>query len=155
MSFEGLAPVRFESVSAVTLTNTVDLGTRATDGGNEYIYVYNAGNSQISKGHAAILSAATGYSVTVSSITMVDFALGMVKHSTMATATYGWLLTKGFATFIAGANDSFAAGNPISLGIDGAFVYKTISTGFVSPAIGKAVQATASGVSAGYGYFSF
>ena len=111
MSFEGLAPIRFESVSAVTATNTVDLGTRAVDGGNEYVYVYNAGNSQISKGFAAVLSATTGYSVTVSSTTQVDIALGMVKNATLTTGTYGWLMIKGFATFCAGANDSFAAGN--------------------------------------------
>jgi len=155
MGVHGISPVRFEGVSQVTATNSVELGTTCQFEGNEYMYVYNAGNSQASKGHAVVLSGTTGYSVTVSSLTMTDFAVGMVKHATLTTATYGWVMTRGFATFIAGASDSFASGNPIALGVDGAFVNKTLSTGFISPHVGKCLQATDSGVSAGYGYFKF
>lgn len=155
MSLDSIGPISFESVSAVTATPTVEIGTRRSVAGNEYLYVFNAGNTQISKGHAAILSGVSGYSVTVSSITMTDYPVGMVKHTTLTSDTYGWLMTKGFATFIAGASDSFAVGNPIGLGVDGAFVNKTISTGFMSPTLGKCLQATASNVSSGYGYFSF
>jgi hypothetical protein len=155
MAFQSVGPIAFESVSNVTAANSVELGTRVTVNGNDYIYVYNAGNSQISKGYGAVLSGTTGYSVTVSAITMVDFAVGICRNATLTTGTYGWLMTRGFSTFVAGANDSFAAGNPIALAVDGAFANKTISTGYVTPHVGKTVQASDSGASAGYGYFSF
>lgn len=157
MAFQGVAPILFESVSAVTASPSVELGTRATVAGNDYIYVYNAGNSQIPVGNGAVLSGTSGYSVTVSAITMLDFGVGIVKHATLTTGTYGWLLTRGFSGFNSGANDSMAAGAPLAIAVDGVFANKTLSTGYVSPVVGKAVGACASGLSGGtgVGYFHF
>lgn len=157
MAYQGVAPILFESVSAVTASNSVEVGTRATVAGNDYIYVYNAGNSQIPVGNGAVCSGVSGYSVTVSAVTMVDFAIGVVKHATLTTGTYGWLLTRGFSGFNTGASDSCATGSPLAIAVDGVFANKTISTGYVTPVVGRSMGAAASGLSAGTGfaYFNF
>ena len=92
-------PVLFAPISMVTATlgaNDPEPGYRATVGDEDYVFVYNAGNSQISPTYGAVLSAVSGYSVTVSSVTSVDFLIGVCKHATLTTATYGWLMTRGF-----------------------------------------------------------
>jgi hypothetical protein len=157
MSFESLGPVFMEGVSAVTATNSVEVGTRRTVAGNDYIYVYNAGTDQIPVGNGAIVTAATGYSVIAGAVTMVDFGVGVCKHTTIPAASYGWLLTRGFSGFNAGASDSFAVGNPLALAVSGVFANKTISTGYVTPVVGRCISACASGLSGGtgYAYFNF
>jgi hypothetical protein len=140
----------FAGVSQVTSSlgpNDPEVGTRLRSGDEDYLFVYNAGNSQINPGHAAIVSAVTGYSVTVSSVTSVDFAVGFVKHATLTTGTYGWLLTKGFGSIEAEASASFAAGALAILAADGTVTNKTISTGFVGTVCAKAMEAIASGAS--------
>lgn len=144
---QGLSPICFNSVSMVTATmgaNDGSVGDVRTVGDEKYILVYNNGNSQISKGRLAVVSALTGYSVTVSSTTSLDFPVGVVKHATLTTATYGWLLTHGFGPCAANTDESLSAGNLLTVGADGACVAKTISTGYPCPAIGKVVVATAS-----------
>lgn len=155
MAFNSAAPIVFESVSAVTATNSVELGTRVAVGGNEYVYVYNTGATQITKGGFACLSGATGYSALMSNATGVQFALGICANATIAASNYGWLLTRGFSTFVAGADNSFAVNGLIGMGVDGTCVLQTISTGHPGNAIGVCVQAAASGSSSGYGYFRF
>lgn len=158
MAHNGIAPIMFESVSAVTATNSVDLGTRRTLGGYEYLYVFNAGTDTVPVGNAAHLaSGSSGYSVNVSCITQVDLGIGVCKHVAIPTLNYGWLLTRGFAAFNSGASDSFAIGNPLAVAVSGVFANKTISTGYVTPVIGQCVGAVASGNSAGGGvaYFNF
>lgn len=115
--------VFFESVSNVTATNSVEVGTRRTEGDEDYIYVYNTGASQISVGRGAVLSAVTGYSVTVSSVTQVDALVGVCKHNTIAASYYGWLVTRGFTDIKNGMADTgVAAGDIIFLGPDGGFI---------------------------------
>lgn len=93
-------------ISNVTAANSVNPGETWFYKGEEYVYVYNASNSQISVGQYATLSGASGYSVTASSITQYDFPIGVVKHATLTTGTYGWLLTKGWTSLNMGANNS-------------------------------------------------
>jgi len=135
----------FESVSAVTTTNTVELGTRRTEGENDYIYVYNNGASDINPGHGATVSALTGYSVTVSSVTSINPCIGVCMHTTFTTATYGWLVTKGIAVVEATANTGIAVGDALVLGTDGVHTRLTGATGYFFPAHAYAVAATASG----------
>lgn len=144
----GAGPIRFNSVSMVTATlgaNDGELGDLAEVGEEKYILVYNAGNSQISVGHCAVASAVTGYSVTVSSTTMLDVPVGVVKHATLTTGTYGWLLTRGFGPAASVANSGIAAGQLLCAGGDGKLAVKSISTDAPAPVIGKCVVATASG----------
>lgn len=155
MPFNSVSVVA-EAVSNVTATPSVELGTRRTVGGNDYIYVYNsATDTQISPGLGVMLTATSGYSVNVSSVTSTDFMIGIVKHATLTTATYGWVLTKGFCSFVAGADNSFAAGNAIGVGVNGTFALKSSATGYTGNVVGKCMVAQASGASNGLGYFSF
>ncbi len=103
MTASNLAPIRFAGVSQVTATlgsNDPQVGDRCEEGGNSYVFVYNNGTSQISQGYGATVTAATGYSCTVSSITSVDWLLGVCKNATITTNTYGWLVTRGFVTVV-------------------------------------------------------
>jgi len=136
-----------ESVSAVTATNSVEVGTERRVGDECYVYAYNAGNSQIPPSYGAVCSAVSGYSVTLSSITSVDFLMGVVKHSTFTTGTYGWLMTRGFCQVEMEADNSAAAGQILALAADGEFALKSNSTGYPTPAVGKTMGAIASGAS--------
>ena len=137
----------FESVSNVTATNSVEVGIERKEGDETYRYVYNAGNSQIPPSYGCVLSAVTGYSVTISSTTSVDFLVGVVKHSTITTGTYGWVMTQGFCPVEMEADNSCAAGQILALAADGEFALKSNSTGYPTPAVGKSVEAIASGAS--------
>lgn len=154
--YQGLAPVGFEGVSAVTATPSVQLGTRRNVGGNDYVYCYAAGGA-INKGNGVAVTGTSGYSVVVTTVTMTDFGLGICRNATIAAGSYGWIMTRGFSDFNAGASDSFAVGNPLALAVDGLFANKTISTGYITPHVGKCLSACASGLSAaqGFAYFNF
>jgi hypothetical protein len=140
MGYYGVAPIAFESVSAVTATPSVEVGTIREDGDEKYVYVYNAGNSQISVGKCAVVSAVSGYSVTVSSVSG-DFAVGFCKHATLTTGTYGWLVTRGFVDSVtnAMASTALAAGDVVQVGIDGG-----VAKGVTGPSVGKMMTATGS-----------
>jgi hypothetical protein len=144
MAVYDVGPILFESVSNVTATNSVEVGTRRRVGDEEYVYCYNAGNSQISPTYGAVMSAVSGYSVTVSSITSVDLLAGVCKHATLTTGTYGWLVVKGFCQVEMEADNSAAAGQLLALAADGEFALKSNSTGYPTPAIGKSMEAIAS-----------
>jgi hypothetical protein len=144
MAMYGVGPVAFESVSSVTATPSVEAGVVREEGDEKYIYVYNAGNSQIIPGNCAVASAVTGYSVTVSSTTMIDSPIGICKHTTLTTGTYGWLLVRGFGPAKAPANSGLAAGQLLCAGGDGVLAVKSISTDAPAPVVGKVMVATAS-----------
>lgn len=145
MAFQGLAPVLFESVSQTTATNSVELGTRAVVDGNAYCYVYNGGNSQVSIGEGVITSGLSGYTVTVSSTTMVDAFLGVCNHATIATGYYGWVMTKGYANVKTPADSSIASGDILVAGGDGRWTVNSVVTNAVAPFIqGRCVGATGS-----------
>ena len=147
MTVFNAGPVIMESVSAVTATPSIEVGTVYRKGDEQYIYVYNAGNSQISPGFGATVSGVSGYSVTVSTVTSTDFVVGVCQHATLTTATYGWLLTTGFGQVSMGASDSAAAGGLLGVAVDGAFCLQSSATGHTAPAFAKAMAAIASGVS--------
>lgn len=140
MAVQSASPVSFESVSAVTATPSVEVGMERVEGDEHYLYVYNAGTSQISVGRCAVASAVSGYSVTVSSISG-DFAVGFCKHATLTTGTYGWLVTRGFVDSVtnAMASTALAAGNPIQVAVDGG-----VCKGETGPYVGKMMTATGS-----------
>jgi hypothetical protein len=141
----------FESVSAVTATPSVEVGTVRDEGDEKYIYVYNNGATQISTGRGATVTGVTGYSVTVSTTTSTDLIVGVCKHATIAASSYGWLLVRGFSTCKAAPASALAAGDMLVVAADGAFTNKDISTGYVGPVVGKCVVATgASGFGDGF-----
>lgn len=151
-------PVEAESVSNVTLTNSVGLGEVRFIAGEEYVYVYNAGGASITVGYLAVMSANTGFSVTVTSVTGYDYPIGFVKHATLITASYGWLLTRGFTTVKNGmASTALNVGDPILPAANGAVQQYGVSTtaicgvtgAFAQSPCGTVLQATGS---AGTGY---
>lgn len=147
---EGLSPVRFGTVSFTTNSlgpNDPKLGDTARVGNDQYVFVYNAGNSQIQPSYGAILSAVSGYSVTLSSVTSVALCVGVVKHATIATGYYGWLLTRGFCQVEMQTSNSATAGQLLCLAADGEFALKSNSTGYPSPACAVTQEAIASGAS--------
>jgi hypothetical protein len=142
MGHYGLAPILFESVSAVTATPSTELGARVHADGKDYVYVYNAGNSQAIPGNGVTVSGVSGYSVTISSTTMADAYVGVVHHATLTTGTYGWVVARGFSKVKAVANTALAAGNMLVAGGDGLFT-PAIGTQ-TAPIQGKCSVATAS-----------
>lgn len=150
MTFYDNSPIRFGSVSMVTTSlgsNDPEVGARCRVGDEDYIFVYNTGsNAQINPGHCAVLSGVTGYSVTVSSISL-DLAIGVCKHATITTGAYGWLVTRGFVPVEMGANYSCAAGELLEIGVDGVFDTASNTTGNAGY-VAKAMEAAASGASA-------
>ena len=136
-SLDGIGPVEKESVSNVTLVNSVQLGTRKTVNAVDYIYVYNNGNTQISTGQMANIQAASmnsGYSVivscAVSGATGTWNVVGVCYHNTMATATYGWLVTRGLCFGVPDSGQISAnSGDLLTCGNDGGFVSYAVSAG--------------------------
>lgn len=113
-----------ESVSAVTATNSVDLGSRRVWKGEEYVYCYNASDTQISPSYGVkLVTGASGYSVAVTSLTDTAHPfVGVVRHVTMTTNTYGWVMARGF-TNVEGDADSTITGDYVALALskDGTF----------------------------------
>jgi hypothetical protein len=143
MGFKGIDPVRFGSLSMVTASlgdNDPALGTVAQEDGLEYVFVYNAGGEQINPGYGCVPnSASAGFSVTVSSVSSADVLQGVVKHATLTTDTYGWVVTKGVVPVE--VPDNAAALAQLELEGNGAFVPGTARV------CGKALAAIASGAS--------
>jgi hypothetical protein len=100
LKFNSVGPILEEGVSATTQTPSVEVGVRRVYQGEEYVYAYNAGGAAIDKNWGAkFVTGASGYSVAATALTDVYSPfVGVVKHVTMLTGDYGWLLIKGFAT---------------------------------------------------------
>lgn len=109
-----------ESVSAITATPSVDLGTRRLEDNKEYVYVYNNGTTA-AVGYGLIQSAMSGYSVTVSAA-LKDRCFGVVQNTDLTTNYYGWAQVKGPANILVGGDHATAAtGEGIYLIANGSF----------------------------------
>lgn len=147
---EGQVPHRFGSVSMVTSSlgpNDPKVGDVTRTGDEVYRFVYNVGSSTAGVSYGVVCSAVSGYSVTVSSTTSVDFLVGVVKHAAIPTGSYGWVMTQGWTQVEMEADNSAAAGQLLALAADGEFALKSNSTGYPTPAVGKTMEAIASGAS--------
>ncbi len=145
MGFNGIAPIQFESVSQVTATNSVELGTRVVVDGRQYCYVYNgAANSVISPGNGVIPQTGTsGYTVTISSVTGCDAFAAVCYHATIATGYYGWLVTRGHTKYKMHADSAATASDLLSVGANGVFAVPNTALAAVM-VMGKATVATGS-----------
>lgn len=142
MSVENISPILFESVSAVTATPSVELGTERTVAGEKYVYVHNCGTGSTGVGVGLIrpASAFAGlYSASVSSASG-DMCVGFVKHATIPTLNYGWALEDGVVTVAIASSASSLAVGAVGLGANGAVA--THSAGF---AVGQITTAIVSG----------
>jgi len=118
-----VGPVLEESVSQVTATNSVDLGTRVIYKGEEYVYCYNAGGATIATGNGVKLATgASGYSVAATSLTDVaNPCVGVCNLSEADAADYLWVMVKGFRNVVM-VSATTADYVPIALGAAGKFV---------------------------------
>ena len=119
MSLQGASPILFESVSAVTATNSVQLGTRRVVGGEEYVYCYAVGAVSASVGCS--ISGVSGYSIVATGIISGAFCFGFVKHADIPAASYGWVLKRGFISSPVNgmASTAFVATDGVMLAADG------------------------------------
>lgn len=129
-----ISPILFESVSNVTATNSVELGTRVRSGLIDYLYVYNGGNEQISKGEGGFLSPASmlsGMTVSVSNAASqsgMERFVGVAHNATITTGAYGFLAVRGPVHIaLDGSEVSMNSNVKIVPGVDGGFVAKAES----------------------------
>ena len=151
MAYQGVAPILMGSVSMVTATrgvNDPEVGTKVNVDGRDYVFVYNGGTTQISPGLGAVLqSSATGYTVTVSSVSSADVVIGVCRHATLTTATYGWLVAKGITPVQLGTTVSVSQRGLIEIGANGVFEPVSNTTGNKAPAAGVALEAISTSAS--------
>lgn len=143
MAFNSVGPVVFESVSNVTATPSVNLGDRVTWQGEDYIYCYNAGGATISQGNGVkFITAASGYSVAATSVTdTFNPCVGVAKHAAIAAGSYGWIMSKGFASVVM-VSATTADYKMIALGASGQFIEASGTTTFgTAVAVGYAMNA--------------
>lgn len=143
------SPVRFGSLSMVTGTlgrNDPELGATIMDGQLFYQFVYNGADTQAVPGMALVpLAGASGLTGTISSTTSADLCLGVVKHATLTTNTYGWVVVRGVTSVKMGATSgTVTTGGLIEIAANGLFVPVSNTTGNKSPAVGKALNTIAS-----------
>ena len=100
MQYDSVDMVCAEGVSQVTATPNHAVGDRRFVDGEEYVYCYNAGGAAIDAGLGVkLVTGCSGFSVAATSLTDVaNPCVGVVKHATMATAEYGWVMVKGFTS---------------------------------------------------------
>lgn len=124
------------------------LGDRIEHGGAKYLFVYNAGGTQISTGQGCVpVAGGSNYSMTVSSVTMYDLLVGVCKNATIAAAGYGWVVTQGYTNIVTSANTGIAAGDVCVLAANGAFVPKASGIAFLAAPLVKALSTIASNAS--------
>ena len=143
MSLESLSPILFETVSACTLTPSVELGSRRTDEtGNEYIYVYNHGVETYPGKCVYLKTASSGYTVSVTNTAAgVGQFAGGINHATMLSSSYGWIMTKGLCAVAPDTNAaSFDAGEYITVGVDDGYIGVDNATMSTGPRIGWTIS---------------
>ena len=134
----GLSQLFEESVSAVTLTNSIALGTRRHSNGCDWLYVYNGNTQEYRPGRAVRLaSGSTGYTVDVAaaaqSTVTVNIGLGVVVNATVASSAYFWLLTRGFAQVeTLPATSALVAGEQLGITTSGTVFALNTCTSFTS-----------------------
>jgi hypothetical protein len=131
-----------ESVSAVTATPSVELGTRRIVNGSEYVYAYNALTVADQRLIVRGATSGTGYSFSVTTTSgMGAPIMGIVENQTCAAASYCWLLTKGYTKAIPSGVSTLAVGGglaPVRIVpcAEGKINIATGGTGTTGPTIG-------------------
>lgn len=111
-----------DSISAVVTSPVAALGQRREEGGYKYVYAYHADTTQVVP-NMGVAPATAGSSTSFMYTTNPgELCVGIVKHTTFTTATYGWLLVKGYvATFTAATPGTVAVGDCIMISTNGVF----------------------------------
>lgn len=127
-----------ESVSSVTSTPSVDIGTYRREGRSKYVYAYNGGNHAVWPGDCVVIgtggtSLTSNYTFQVTNAAaQVGFFAGGVYHATISTAQYGWIVVDGICRTRPDTNEaSSAEGIWLAVGVDNGYTSApaTCSTG--------------------------
>ena len=160
MSYNNQA-ISFKGLSHVTATldgRTPQLGQQAYDSdGNQYVWAYNASNSVIPKGVGCVIASNVSgpFSMTLTAATSADLGIGVVKHESIPTANYGYILTRGIGVAeMGGTSGTVAANGLLEMAAAGVWVPVSNTTGNLAPAPAKALSAIVSNAS-GKAYFNF
>jgi len=158
MTNYGSDPVVFRGESFVTATldgKSPQLGQEMQIGGRTYVWAHNAGNNDVSPGMGMVLmSDASNYSLSSTSVTSADICVGVVRNATFLTANYGWLVRRGVTNIEMGATSgTVAAHGPVEIAADGLFVPVSNTTANLVAAVGKALTDIVSSAS-GEAYIS-
>jgi hypothetical protein len=147
MGYNSVGPVVFESVSATTATPSIQLGMTRVYEGEVYEYVHAAKECPV--GYGTVYSGTSGKTVVCTGSVSGEYCAGWVKHATIASGSYGWILKKGVVDAKnAKAGSAPVINEPAYLGSDGGFcnervvVTNAVLGGHV---IGKVLSAGASG----------
>lgn len=148
MANETISPVRFSNTSFTTTAlgvNDPQVGDFCEEDGKRWVFVYNDGGAQGVVGTGLVLnSAASGYSVTVSSVTSADYLVGVVQKQTLTTGAYAWALVRGIGYVkMMATSGTVAARQNLELGGNGLF-YGTSNTTGNGPCWGQAMSAIVS-----------
>lgn len=145
MGFNSVAPILFESVSNVTTTPSVELGTRVTVNQENYLYVY--AQATVSASVGATISGVSGYSVVATGMISGAFCVGFAKHADIPAGSYGWLLTRGaLSSPVNGmASTALAATDNVQLAADG----KICAAGAGGHLAGRMITSVVSGGTGG------
>lgn len=146
-SYQGVDPISFESVSNVTATPSVDLGTRRFQDGELYEYVYAV--KELPKNYGCVLTGTSGHSCVATGVVSGELAFGFVKNAAISSGSYGWVLKKGVVDLKNGRASTVPSVDQIlHLAADGAVcsdvmvATSSIDGGVV---VGKVLSAGASG----------
>jgi hypothetical protein len=156
MTFESVGPINFESVSAVTATPSVDLGVKRTFAGEDYVYCYNAGTATaVVQMGVKLITGASGYSIARTSVTDVfNPCVGVVKHVDIPASSYGWIMTRGFAT-VNVVSASTADYKMIAFGASGLFIEASGTTTLgTATKVGYLLSHNTGAGGAAYGFIS-
>lgn len=147
MAFYNADPIFFESISNVTTTNSVELGTLRMEGGEYYEYVYAV--KTIPVGYGAVYSGTSGHSVIATGSVSGEHCAGFCKHALIPGSAYGWLLKRGVVDAKNGrASTAPVVNEVVHLSADGAMCSdQMIATSAIDGGhvIGKILSAGASG----------
>lgn len=131
-----------ESVSAVTTTASVDLGTRRIVDGSEYVYCYNGATVADKRSVVRPLTAGVAYTFSVTTTSnSVQPIIGVIANATCAASSYCWVLTKGYTKGVADGSVTYAVGGALApvriiTGADGTISIPTGGTGSTGLSIG-------------------
>lgn len=137
-NFQGISPISFESVSNVTATPSVQLGTRRVVNGEEYVYFYNNTGSSVTAGMAMTCSGLSGYSLTRSTTADTDLVVCFNKHAAVPAGSYAWGLVRGLIQ--AEFNSTMVTGIPITVGTDGQVKTFCTASGSYAVYLGKTLS---------------
>lgn len=112
----GFSQTLVRGISHVSAVPAAQLGDRVLLDGNEYAYIFNRSSDLTAKvGDAVQISSQTGYSAVISHVTAQAKPIGVVQHVDIPPGEYGWVLTNGYGTVVAGLNTSLDANDYLIL----------------------------------------